>query len=386
MIKIAFHILGDEAWHAGNVYLFDLVKALRQFTGDEVRLSLLLSNEHDQAPKDLSELVDETLFYPKYRRWTLPWFASRGSARLLTRDLWTERFLAHHGVQIIAFGRAREGSRIPIFSWLPDFQHIHMPEMFSPAECADRKRIFLQMAKHSPRIILLSETVRRDFQSFLPGYANKARVVTPVSYIPITAYEREPQWVTEIYSLPEKFIYLPNQFWKHKNHSLAFRAVKILKEQGMEVFIACSGPVNDYRHPTYFSELLQQVSQWGIRNQIVFLGLIPREHMYMMIRQSICVISPSLFEGFGLVVDEARSLGKQMLLSDIPAHREQNPPRSIFFNPRDEEDFARQMKLVWDEKSPGPDPELEAEARASLPFRIKAFSDSFMSVVREVVP
>ena len=151
------------------------------------------------------------------------------------------------------------------------------------------------------------------------------------------------------------------------------------------MFIACSGPVNDYRHPTYFSELLQQVSQWGIRNQIVFLGLIPRKHMYMMMRQSICVISPSLFEGFGLTVDEARSLGKRLLLSDIQPHRVQNPPRSIFFNPRDEEDLATKMKLVWVEQSPGPDPELEAEAKESLPLRIKAFADSFMSVVSEVI-
>ena len=386
MIKVAFHLLGNTAWHAGTVYLFNLFKAIRQFAGDTVRLTLLRIDEHDKASKDLSELVDEILFYPKYRRWTLPWLASRGSVRLLGHDLLTDRFFENHGVQIIAFGSTPQGSSSPVFSWLPDFQHIHMPEMFSPVECADRDRIFLQMAEQSTRIILLSETVRRDFQSFLPRYANKTRVVTPVSQIPLAIYEREPGSVCDMYSLPEKFIYLPNQFWKHKNHSLAFRAMKILKDQGLEIFLACSGPMNDYRHPDHFSNILQQVSQLGIRNQVVFMGLLPREHMYLMIRQSVCVLSSSLFEGFGLVVDEACSVGKRLLLSDIDAHREQKPPRSVFFNPRDEEDLAEKMKLVWQEQVPGPDLEMEAEARQVLPARLKVFSETFMSVVREVVP
>ena len=385
MIKIAFHILGNEAWHAGTVYLFDLIKALRQFAGDGVRLSLLLTSEHNQAPEDFLDLVDETLSYPTYRRWTLPWLVGRGSVRLLGHDLWTARFFEQNGVQLVAFGVAPQGSQIPIFSWLPDFQHIHMPEMFSAGECANRDRAFLRLAQQSARIILLSETVRRDFQSLLPKYANKARVVSPVTYIPRTVYDREPQLVLDMYSLPRKFIYLPNQFWKHKNHSFAFRAMKLLRDQGTKVFIVCSGPMNDYRHPTYFSDLLQQVSQLGIRNQVAFLGVLPREHMYMMIRQSVCVMSPSLFEGFGLVVDEARSVGKRLLLSDIEAHREQKPPRAVFFNPRDEEDLATKIKLIWDEHSPGPDLELEDEAQETLPARLKAFGETFMSVVREVV-
>lgn len=385
MIKIAFHILGDEAWQAGTVYLFDLIKALSHFNAHTVRLSLLVTNENDHPSDDLSTAVDETLHYLNYRRWTLPWLVGRASARLLDHDLWADRFFKRHGVQIIAFGLTPPNSRIPILSWLPDFQHVHMPEMFTPNECLERDRSFSQLAEHSTRTILLSETVRKDFTRLLTRYSNKARVVNPVSYIPGTIYDRDPQAVSDLYSLPRKFIYLPNQFWKHKNHQIAFRAMKILKTQGIDVFLVCSGPMNDYRHPVYFSELLQQVSKLGIRNQVAFLGLLPREHIYLMMRQSICVMNPSLFEGFGLTADEARSVGKRLLLSDIEAHREQNPPRAVFFDPTDEKDLANKMKMVWKEQLPGPDRQLEAETREALPARLKAFSDSFMSVVHEVV-
>jgi glycosyltransferase involved in cell wall biosynthesis len=126
-------------------------------------------------------------------------------------------------------------------------------------------------------------------------------------------------------------------------------------------------------------------SRLEIRNQIFFLGLIPRNHVFSLIRQSVCVLNPSLFEGFGLGTDEARSLGKQLLLSDIDAHREQNPPRAVFFNPRDHQELATAMADLWREKPPGPDPELEDEAKASLPERMKTFGEAFLSAVKEVL-
>jgi glycosyltransferase involved in cell wall biosynthesis len=161
--------------------------------------------------------------------------------------------------------------------------------------------------------------------------------------------------------------------------------VRLLDDRGVKVFVVCSGNLIDYRHPNYFSELLQLASHLGIWRQIVFLGLIPREHVFALIRQSVCVLNPSLFEGFGLSADEARSVGKQALLSDIDAHREQSPPRAIFFDPRDHEELARKMGEVWCEKPPGPDGEFEAEARDSLPGRMKAFGEAFISAVKEVL-
>jgi hypothetical protein len=102
-------------------------------------------------------------------------------------------------------------------------------------------------------------------------------------------------------------------------------------------------------------------------------------------RQAICVLNPSLFEGFSLTVDEARSLGKRMLLSDIPAHREQKPPKSSFFDPTSCEDLAQKLSEIWNEAQPGPDFALEAEARQSLPERRRACAESLMSVLHEVV-
>lgn len=386
MKKIAFCLLGNENnWHAGLVYITSLLRALQMIKDNQAVFSLVLLAEEISTPQDLKKLVHETIGYPTHNRWTVPWFFDQAAKKVLRHDFYRSRFLTRHQIKVIAFGEAPQGSKIPWLSWLPDFQHIHLPEMFSPEESAKRNDSFMRVAVNSTRILLLSESVKRDFESFAPPYAHKASVVRPASYISPTVYETSPKSVADAYHLPEKFIYLPNQFWKHKNHSRVFQAVRLLKDQGIEVVVVCSGNLIDYRHPNYFSELLQMASRLEIRNQIVFLGLIPRDHVFILIRQSVCVLNPSLFEGFGLTTDEARSLGKQLLLSDIDAHREQAPPRAIFFNPRDHEELARKMADVWREKQPGPDSELEAEARDSLNGRLKAFGESFLSVVQEVV-
>jgi len=95
-------------------------------------------------------------------------------------------------------------------------------------------------------------------------------------------------------------------------------------------------------------------------------------------------LNPSLFEGFGLSVDEARSTGKKILLSDIPVHREQDVPQGVFFDPRNVEDLAKKLESIWLDTLPGPHLEMEFEARKNLPQRLAACANSLMAVVQEV--
>jgi glycosyltransferase involved in cell wall biosynthesis len=385
MKRIAFNLLGRPGWQAGFVYLTNLFHALQMANQTEEFFPLVILPEDGSMPQELKEFFHEWIRFPAFKRLTVPWFLDQTAKKIFRYDFNRCRFLSRHQIRLIAFGEAPQGSKIPWLYWLPDFQHIHLPEMFSKEEYEGRNHYFMRRAKAATRIVLLSESVKRDYQSFAPSYAYKARVIVPISYIPPKIYEIIPKSIADIYSLPDRFIYFPNQFWRHKNHEAVFRAVRSLKDQGLEVFIVCSGDLTDFRHPNYFSELLQLASRLGIFRQILFLGLIPREHVFALIRQSICVLNPSLFEGFGLPTDEARSVGKQTLLSDISAHREQNPPGAIFFNPNDEQDLASKLKLVWSQQSPGPDSKLEAEARETLPSRLRLFGESFMSLLHEVV-
>lgn len=49
-----------------------------------------------------------------------------------------------------------------------------------------------------------------------------------------------------------------------------------------------------------------------------------------LIKYSVAVINPSRSEGWGSTVEQAKSMGKFILLSNLPVHIEQNPSSSFF--------------------------------------------------------
>ncbi|MEW6183482.1 MAG: glycosyltransferase family 1 protein [Bacillota bacterium] len=382
-MKISFIVSGAHSWQGSFTYIKGLAQALKFSYKDGIEVSFIISSK--DVPTELKETGINTVSLPSFPRGTPLWAIEGTIKHLFSYDI--RGFLKYKQLKTdVLFGHVvqhRNGS-IPTLSWIPDLQHVHLPEMFEPSERRWRNRVFLKTAKISSRIVLMSDAVEKDFKLFAPKYAHKARVIKTVSFIPESVYDIDSKCVSLQYHLPERFIYLPNRFWRHKNHELVFRVLRQLKDEGIKVFIVCSGYPGDRRYPNHFSDLLQKISVWGIRDQVAILGVIPREHIFPLMRQSVCVINPSLFEGLGLTVNEAWSLGKRVILSDIPAHRDQNPPQATFFNPYSEEDIAFRLKEMWLNIPPGPDNELEEKARQDLPVRLNECAGSFLSVTREV--
>jgi glycosyltransferase involved in cell wall biosynthesis len=125
------------------------------------------------------------------------------------------------------------------------------------------------------------------------------------------------------------------------------------------------------------------ISKLGIRNNLVVLGMLPHAHLHQLMRQSLAVLQPSLFEGWSTTVEEVKSIGKRIIISDIPVHREQNPPRASFFSAQDAQQLAEILVKTFDEAKPGPDLALESQARAQLPARIEEYGRSFLEIVNE---
>lgn len=363
------------------MYLQTLWHSLKYTRGADISIALITNNGFAQNNPAMLQLVDEVLALPPARPRSSVWkgLQPRGRNRV------NEKFVRTKGIDIIAMGEPLEGSGIPALGWIPDFQHRHFPQFFSSAECADRDSSFARIAEKSSRVILISDSARKDFAKFLPQYRDRGRVLRPICQIPDSVYETDPTLVCRLYNLPEKFFFLPGQFWKHKNHITVFRAVSKLKREGAPVLVACSGQANDYREPQFFSGLLQEISKLDIRDCVAFLGVLPRDHVFQLMRQSVAVLNPSLFEGFGMTVDEARCLGKATLLSDIGPHREQNPPRGVFFDPLDEKNLAECMLQIWTQNTAGPARESEKAHRLTADERMRHYADSFMEIVAQAL-
>jgi glycosyltransferase involved in cell wall biosynthesis len=400
-LRIAFaaYNVVVRGWKGGLHYLKNVFAALRSTTSSpRVEIALLTLPWQRTLYTSLIPYVDQTLHTP------LPFLLGRFGQRRLDRLVgrwgthadpflaWLRSsltsYLRRHRVDVV-FSPNELGPEfdLPLLGWLVDFQHLRLPEMFSQQEMADRNRVFTQTATQAIRVIVSSESARRDFEAFAPQWVHKARVLHFVAQPPDGVYDSDSAWISDAYDLPQQYVYLPNQFFKHKNHTLVVEALALLKPQYPEVTVVCTGVTLDYRDPSYFTSLLATLAAQGLQDNLRILGVVPYEHVFALMRQSLAVLQPSLFEGWSTTIEECKSLGKGMLLSDTPIHREQDrsPLQAVFFDPHNPQELADCLVKTFAEKSPGPDYALETLAREQLPSRTREFGQTFIAIAREAM-
>ena len=253
--------------------------------------------------------------------------------------------------------------RIP---WIPDFQHKHMPEHFSEVEMRKRDRDYRLAAKSSHAVMLMSNTVLADFKQYLPEFADKGKVFHFPSLFAYVDVPSLDDTVAASYGLPRKFILVANQYWSHKNHAVVLAALALLRNKGLTIPVAFTGLPVDYRDHTNAptSNLLQGIARQGLSGTAIPLGLVPRADMVSLMRCCAAVVQPSLFEGWGLSVQEAIALGRPVICSDIPALRENAPDALGFFDPHNATALAALLERIWPQIEAGPDEAAEAAALA----------------------
>lgn len=399
-MKIAFLTYPGVTWMPASTTFEHLFVALRTLGVDTPSIALMVwqgTSQDDYGPLlPFSTSIIRAKYpsrrspdigYSSLRTQVREWINRRVHNRSRVREDEQLQILKAEGVDC-AFSVVLEDRvdlSVPLIVWFYDFQHHHLPEMFTVDERQDRDRILKTEAKTAAVVLVKSESVKQDFLQFAPEYKNKVQQLQWVAHIPPSVYDHDPRSVVQEYQLPDKFFYLPNQFWKHKNHQLVLKALQKLSIKGIHPTVVCTGSALDNYHPMYVSELWQDVSRLGLREQFVYLGIVPRDRVFSLMRQSICLLNPTLFEGFGLSVAEAKSLGKRQLLSDLPVLREHDSPSSLYFDPKDPDELANMMESIYSVTPPGPDLELEAAARLALPGRQKAFADGFLKIARQAI-
>jgi glycosyltransferase involved in cell wall biosynthesis len=270
----------------------------------------------------------------------------------------------------------------PAASWIPDFQHKYLPDLFAPQEIAARDDLCRRIAEQSRFIFCSSRAVEKDFWLFHPD----SKAITSVLALRVSPandwYAGNPSAVQEQYGLPERFVLCSNQFWVHKNHRRLFEAIALLRRAGEDVHLACTGFTHDYRNPGYVEELLRYIDELGIADLVHILGLVPRSDQIQLIRRSLFVIQPSLFEGLSLIVQECRALGKSIVLSDIDILMEYE--YGIYFNRTDPQDLAQKISDLLAISCAGPDLRREQEAKIQAAGLVLNYAKEFCKFTQKV--
>jgi len=268
--------------------------------------------------------------------------------------------IQQHKIDIILpfIGISQQISKIPWIGYIFDFQHKYLQNLFNEQEIKNRNEYFSDVLKKAPAIIVNSKSVKNDILKFYPYIDNKKLFSLPFSPI------ANPSWlnsqirfstIKNKYNIPDSFFMVSNQFWVHKSHITAFKALETLeKKYNIDTNIICTGVMSDNRNPKYFETLKEKINQLSLENKIMIIGHISKEEQIEIMKNSIAVIQPTLFEGGpgGGSVYDAVSLGIPAIISDIRVNKEINNQEVIFFKVQDHNDLAKKMFILIKNKKP----------------------------------
>jgi hypothetical protein len=193
---------------------------------------------------------------------------------------------------------------------------------------------------------LSSEDALKDLTEFKKNNKTSTYILRFVSRLhPKISELPSRKELMEKYNLNRPWFHIPNQFWAHKNHKIVVEALHLLKVQGNCPLVIATGSTTDYRNLEYFPSLMKLVSDYDLHDDFRAVGMLPYPDVVALMRYSLAVINPSLFEGWSTSVEESKAMGKMVLLSDIAVHREQSPVYSYYFDVNDYGGLANYLKI-----------------------------------------
>jgi glycosyltransferase involved in cell wall biosynthesis len=233
--------------------------------------------------------------------------------------------------------------RKPYIFTLHDMQERYYPDFFSRKERFFRWLNNRALTHFAKKIICESNFVKNDIIKFENIVFDKVAVIPspPLTELSNFTYnQKQTDLIKEKYSLPDKYLYYPSQFWPHKNHIQLLKAFKLINQDYPDVFLVFSGAPQNY-----YDEVLKEIKYSGLEEKIKCLGYIDYFDMQYVYKLSYMLVVPTLFESVSIPIYEAFNLGVPVCCSNVVALPEQIDDAGLLFDPHDYKDIADKISL-----------------------------------------
>ena len=217
---------------------------------------------------------------------------------------------------------------------------MEFPEVREHREFERREYLFKNILPKAIKVIVSSESEKRNL---VRRYGiDETRIISipmlPSDHVGISEIEYEKNFVDvkKKYGINGEYIFYPAQFWSHKNHIYILEGLKLLKEKYNKIINA----VFSGSDKGNLGFVLGKAKEFGIENQIHYIGFVDSDEIPYLYRQAIAVAIPTYFGPTNIPPLEAFKLGCPVLYSDLPGMREQAEDAALFLDLKDPESLA----------------------------------------------
>ena len=230
------------------------------------------------------------------------------------------------------------------FFWIPDLQDIESPEMFTEEQIQHRSNLREKAIAKKYLIYFSSEHAMKIFSDLQKSPKRYGVLRFSTSPEKLKDYAQSPLICHECHE--KGYFYLPNQWWKHKNHIRTLNAYIQYRMNGGKLHLVLSGKREDYRWPDYYKSVETLIN--SCNQEVHDLGFLERNAQLSVLFAAKIVLQTSLYEGWSTTVEESLVSGKVLVVSNLPVFIEQGKQERniIFVDPLSIESIAQGMSLA----------------------------------------
>ncbi len=228
-----------------------------------------------------------------------------------------------------------------------DLQHLHLPENFPEWLHKRREKVYRTHCERAAAVVMMTSWGRRDMIENYRLPDDKVWVVPGASVL--HSYpESSPGELKEIgarLGLPASYLYYPAHPWPHKNHEGLLAALAAIRERtGTAIPLVCSGAV-----PEAYARIRTRARELGLEATTLFPGFVSPKELRGIYELATAMAFPSRFEGWGLPVCEAFSVGLPIASSTATGLPKLVGEAGLMFDPDNVEQMADAVQRLWED-------------------------------------
>lgn len=226
------------------------------------------------------------------------------------------------------------------------------PKQYKPIDVAIYRKKFKYACEHADRVIAISKQTKEDITQFYNIPEHKIEVCyqscNPAFNTVVT--NEEKQRIRQLYKLPGKYFLYVGSIIERKNLLTICKALNVLKGK-LDIPLVVIGDGDSYEQ-----KVSNYINANGLADRVIFLSRdeqIKQLQSYRsaadfpaIYQQALCMIYPSIFEGFGIPILEALCSRIPVITSNVSCLPEAGGPGAVYVNPFDEQQMAGAMQLV----------------------------------------
>ncbi len=327
----------------GRNYFINFTKALSRSESKHRFTMFLNPNQKHVIEPFLSERLSVVEIPPK---------SKSSVAKVISEQLIVPFYLAKHEVDVAYF----PGNFVSLLSPVPtvvairSMLYYHYPDVVDKPRLIVRRLLTPPSAKMARAIITPSQDIKNDVVNFVRIRESKIRVVNhgvDTELFQKNYVDSERDAVFKKFGITKKFLLYASALWEYKNQDKLILALKNLLERGHDLQLVIAGKgINMFEK--YEARLHQLVEQNGLKERVIFAGLVPHQELKYLYKYAEVFAYPSSYESFGNPLFEAWAAGVPVVCANVHSFPEmtENGKCAVMINPLNVDEMTDALHRV----------------------------------------